>query len=152
MEIPIDNSKAVFCPNPEGEMEQFHDQTETFLENVVQSRDIPMLVILHHLRDLYRPSTSSNREMNVALLTLKSWPDGRSVSEMGKRRYLHLLLGSPSTSLVFALSTQAVSICEEIVAKYSSHANKGAFWVLSRADHLVEDHPEFGAQWLGHAL
>ena len=33
-------------------MEQFLDQAEILLRDVVQSRDISTLVVLHHLRDL----------------------------------------------------------------------------------------------------
>ena len=52
IELATENGKTVLCRKQTNKMEEYLDQAEILLQNVVQSHDISTLVVLHHLRDL----------------------------------------------------------------------------------------------------
>jgi hypothetical protein len=52
IELSTENGKTVICQKQAKEMGYFLDQAEILLRDVVQSRDVSTLVVLHHLRDL----------------------------------------------------------------------------------------------------
>ena len=122
-------------------MEEFLDRAERLLRDIAQSRNISTLVVLHHLRDLSK-----------VLDKLKLYDECRLTGNcaldlaeaLGRRslefRHEHaetlaliagLTIYRPRASTLF---TQAISICEEVVANDASHTNKlQLLIVLNRA-------------------
>src|SRR5258706_739354 len=52
IELSTENGKTVICRKQAKEIDEYLDQAEILLQDVLQSRDISTLVVLHHLRDL----------------------------------------------------------------------------------------------------
>ena len=139
-------------------MEQFLDQAEILLRDVVQSHDISTLVVLHRLRDLAdvldilelydecRLTGSCALDLAEAL--------GRQSLEFKHEQAetLALIAGlSVYQPCARTLFTQAVSICEEVVANNASHSNNYCFLnVLSRAGYWASGH--LRTQWLERAV
>ena len=158
IELSTENGKTVICRKQANEMEEYLDQAEILLRNVVQSRDISTLVILHHLRGLTK-----------VLDSLKLYDECRltgncalDLAEALGRRSLEFRQEQAETiALIAGLSVyqprartlfiQAISICEEVVANNPSHSNKYALLVvLERAGYWAPG--DLRAQWLGHAI
>ena len=158
IQLSTENGKTVICRKQAKEMEQYLDQAEILLRDVVQSRDIPTLVVLHHLRDL-----------SGVLDKLKLYDEcrltGNCALDLGEalgRRSLEFRREQAETLAVIAvlsvyqprartLCIQAVSISEEVVANDASHSNKLSFLtVLDLAGFLITDY--LGAQWLERAI
>ena len=158
IELPTENGKTVICRKQAREMEQYLDQAEILLRDVVQSRDISTLVALHHLRDLAE-----------VLDKLKLYDECRltgncalDLAEALGRRSLEFRQEQAETLALIALLSvyqprartlciQAVSICEEVVANDASHSKKLSFLdVLGTAGFLITDY--LGAQWLERAI
>ena len=158
IELATENGKTVICRKQADEMEEYLDEAEKLLQNVVQSRDISTLVVLHHLRDLAE-----------VLDNLKLYDECRltgncalDLAEALGRRSLEFRREQAETlALVAELSVyqprartlfiQAVSICEEVVANDVSHSNKKAFLeVLGSASYWTSDH--LSIQWLERAV
>ena len=158
IELSTMNGKTVICRKQANEMEEYLDQAEILLQNVVQSRDISTLVVLHHLRDLAE-----------VLDNLKLYDECRltgncalDLAEALVRRSLEFRQEQAETlALVAGLSVyqprartlfiQAVSICEEVVANNASHSNKIAFlFVLGRAGSSTWD--RLSTYWLERAI
>ena len=139
-------------------MEEYLDQAEVLLRDVVQSRDISSLVVLHHLRDL--AGLLDNLKLyDECLLTGNCALDlaealGRRSLEFGQEHAetLALIAGlSVYEPRARTLFVQAVSICEEVVANDASHSNKVRFFdVLARAGYWAVD--SLGVQWLERAI
>jgi tetratricopeptide (TPR) repeat protein len=158
IELSTENGKTVICRARANEMEEYLDQAEILLRDVVESRDISTIVVLHHLRDLSK-----------VLDNLKLYDECRltgncalDLAEALGRRSLEFRQEQAETLARIAglsvyqarartLFTQAVAISEEVVENNASHSNKkGLLIVLGRAGSWSEDH--LGTQWLGRAV
>ena len=161
IELPTENGKTVLCRKQANEMEDYLDEAEELLRDIVQSRDISTLVVLHNLRDLTK-----------VLDNLKLYDECRltgncalDLAEALGRRSLEFRHEQADTlALVAGLSvyqprartlfTHAVSICEEVVENNASHSNKHKLLiVLDRAGYWAHDHfLALSAQWLERAI
>ena len=158
IELSTENGKTVICRKQANEMEEYLDEAEELLQDVVQSRDISTIVVLYNLRDLAE-----------VLDDLKLYDECRltgncalDLAEALGRRSLEFRNEQAETlALVAGLSVyqprartlfiQAISVCEEVVANDSSHSNKYRLLiVLDRAGYWATDH--IRAQWLGRAV
>jgi len=161
IELSTENGKTVICRKQANEMEEYLDQAEELLRDVVQSRDISTLVVLHHLCDLAG-----------VLDNLKLYDECRltgncalDLAEALGRRSLEFRHAQADTlSLVAGLSVyeprartlfiQAVSICEEVVENDASHSNKHKLLiVLNTAGYWASEHlSALSPQWLERAI
>ena len=158
IELSTENGKTVICRTQAKEMEEFLDQAEILLENVVQSRDMSTLVVLHHLRDL-----------SEVLDKLKLYDECRltgnctlDLAEALGRRSLEFRQDQAETVALIArlrvyqprartLFIQAVSIGEEVVENNPSQSNKmKLLTVLHRAGSWASG--DLRAQWLERAI
>ena len=158
IELSTENGKTVICRKQANEMEEYLDEAEILLQNVVQSHDISTLVVLHHLCDLAKVldnlkfydecRLTGNCALDLAeALGLRSLEFRQEQAET-----LALIAGltvyQPRARTLFI---QAVSICEEVVANDASHSNKYALiFVLGRASYWTLDH--LPVQWLERAV
>jgi tetratricopeptide (TPR) repeat protein len=158
IELSTENGKTVICRKQANEMEEYLDRAEILLRDVVQSRDISTLVVLHHLRDL--AEVLDNLKLyDECHLTGNCALD---LAEALGRRSLEFRHEQAETlALIAGLSVykprartllgQAVFICEEVVENDASHSNKNTLLlVLHRAGHRISGH--LRAQWLGRAV
>ena len=158
IEFPTENGKTVICRKQADEMEGYLDWAEILLQDVVQSRDISTLVVLHHLRDL-------SKVLDKLTLYDECRLTGNCALDLAEalvRRSLEFRLEQAETLALIAgltvyqprartLFVQAVSICEEVVENDASHSNKNRLLlVLDRAGYRAENH--LRAQWLGRAV
>ena len=158
IEFSTENGKTVICRTQAKEMGEYLDQAETLLQDVVQSRDLSTLVVLHHLRDLSEVLDSLNlydecRLTGNCALDLAEALGRRSLEfRQEQAETLALIAGlSVYQPRARTLFIQAVSICEEVVASNASHSYKITFLnVLNRAGHWASD--DLRVQWLGHAV
>jgi len=161
IELSTENGKTFICRKQANEMEKYLDRAEILLRDVVQSRDIPTIVVLNHLRDLTK-----------VLDNLKLYDECRltgncalDLAEALGRRSLEFRQEQAETlALIAGLSVyqprartlfiQAISICEELVENNASHSNKhklllvlesAAYWAL---DHLTA----LSSQWRERAI
>jgi tetratricopeptide (TPR) repeat protein len=158
IELSTENGKTIICRKQANEMEGYLDRAEVLLQDVVQSRDISTIVVLHHLRDL-----------TEVLENLKLYDECRltgncvlDLAEALGRQSLEFRQEQAETLALIAglsvyqprartLFVQAVAICEEVVENNASHSNrKGLLNVLHRAGYWATDH--LCAQWLGRAV
>jgi tetratricopeptide (TPR) repeat protein len=158
IELSTENGKTVICRKQAKEMEEYLDQAEILLRDVVHSRDVSTLVVLHRLRDLAE-----------VLDNLKLYDECRltgncalDLAEALGRRSLEFRQEQAETlALIAGLSVyqprartlfiQAVSICEEVVENNASHSNKHSlFYLLCRAGHRASD--DLYMQWLERAI
>jgi len=158
IELSTENGKTVICRKQANEMEKYLDRAEILLRDVVQSRDIPTITVLNHLRDLTK-----------VLDNLKLYDECRLTGNcaldlaeaLGRRSLKFRYEQAETLSLIAGLSVyqprartlfvHAVSICEEVVGIDASHSNKHRLLtVLSRAGSRNSD--RLGTQWLGHAI
>jgi tetratricopeptide (TPR) repeat protein len=138
-------------------MEEYLDRAELLLRDVVQSRDISTLVVLHHLRAL----TSVLDKLKLydeCCLTGNCALDLAEALGRHSLKFRHeqaetlafiagLSVYQPRARTLFG---QAVSICEDVVANDASHSNKEILLVvLARAGSRVSDR---SCQWLGRAV
>ena len=139
-------------------MEEYLDQAETLLRDVVQSRDISTLVVLYHLRDL--AGVLDNLKLyDECRLTANCALD---LAEALGRRSLEFRQEQAETIALIAqlpvyqprartLFIQAISICEEVVENNPSYSNKNTLLtVLGRAGSQVS--AQLGARWLERAV
>ena len=158
IELSTENGRSVVCRKQTKEMEEYLDQAEILLQDVVQSRNISTLVILHHLRDLTEVLDKLNLYDECRLTGNCAF----DLAEALGRRSLEFRQEQAETlALIAGLSVyqprartlfiQAISICEEVVANNASHSNKFTFLnVLNRAGYWGPD--DLRAQWLGQAV
>ena len=158
IELSTENGKTVICRKKANEMEEYLDQAEILLWDVVQSRDISTLVVLHHLRDLAEVldnlklydecRLTGNCALDLAEALGRRSLEFRQEQAETLAHIAGLYVYRPRARTLFI---QAVSICEEVVANNASHSNKYALLnVLDRAgDRAPRD---LRAQWLGHAI
>ena len=156
IELSTENGKIIICRKQAKEMEEYLGQAEILLGDVVQSRDISTLVVLHHLRNLAE-----------VLDNLKLYDECRltgncalDLAEALSRRSLEFKQEQADTLALIAgldayeprartLFVQAVLICDEVVENDASHSNKySLLYVLGRASSCVLDN----AQWLERAV
>ena len=115
IELSTENGKTVICRQQANEMEKYLDQAEILLQDVVQSRDISTLIVLHHLRDL--AEVLDNLKLydecrltgNCALDLAEALGHGHLSSDMSRPRRLHSLPGSLCISPVLVLSSSRPS-------------------------------------------
>ena len=160
IELATENGKTVICRKQATEMEQFLDQAEILLEEVIQSRDISTLVVLHRLRALSKVLDNLKlydecRLAGNCALDLAEALGRRSIAFRDEQAETLALIAGLSVYQPRArtLFIQAVSIYEEVVADDASHSNKIKLLnVLGKAGSWAGDHPDLGVQWLGHAV
>ena len=158
IELSTENGKTVICRTQAKEMEEYLDQAEILLRDVVQSRDISTLIVLHRLRDL--AEVLDNLKLyDECCLTGNCALD---LAEALGRRSLELRQEQAETlALIAGLSVyqprartlfiQAVSIGEGVVENNPSHSNKmKLLTVLNRAGYWASG--DLRAQWLGRAI
>ena len=158
IELSTENGKTVICRKQAKEMEAYLDEAEILLRDVVQSRDISTLVVIHHLRDLAEVLDDLKlydecRLTGNCALDLAEALGRRSLEfRQEKAETLAFIAGlSVYQPRARTLFIQAVSICEEVVENNASHSNKyKLLLVLDRAGYWVTDH--LRVQWLGHAI
>jgi tetratricopeptide (TPR) repeat protein len=158
IELSTENGKTVICRKQASQMEEYLDQAKILLQDVVQSRDISTLVVLHHLRDL-----------TEVLDNLKLYDECRLTGNcaldlaeaLGRRSFefrqdqaetlAHIAGLSVYRPRARTLFIQAVSICEEVVINDASNSNKKRLLiVLERAGYWASG--RLRAQWLGRAV
>ena len=157
IELSTENGKTVICRKQANEMEEYLDQAEALLRDVVQSRDISTIVVLHQLRGLTKVLDKLKLHDECRLtgncaLDLAEALGRRSVEFRREQAETLALIAAlpvyqPRSRTLFI---QAVSICEEVVADDASHSSKITFLnVLNRAGHYGPD--DLRLQWLLHA-
>ena len=157
IELPTENGKTVICRKQADEMEEYLNRAEILLQDVVQSRDISTLVVLHHLRDL-------SNVLDKLTLYDECRLTGNCALDLAEalvRRSLEFRLEQAETLAPIAgltvyqprartLFVQAVSICEEVVENDASHSNKNnLLLVLVRAGYFSN---HLRAQWMERAV
>ena len=158
IELSTENSKIVICRKQAKEMEEYLDQAEILLWDVVQSRDISTLVVIHRLRDLSKVldnlklydecRLTGNCALNLAEALSRQSLEFRNEQAETLALIAELYVYRPRARTLFI---QAVSICEGVVANNASHLNKNRLLlVLVRAGCRSSD--RLRAQWLGHAV
>ena len=158
IELSTENGKTVICRKQAKEMEEYLDQAEILLRDVVQSHDISTLVVLHHLRDLAKV-LDNLKLYDECHLTGNCALD---LAEALGRRSLEFRHEQAETlALIAGLSVyqprartlfiQAISISEEVVENNASQSNKHRLLlVLERAGCRGRDRHR--AEWLGRAV
>ena len=158
IELSTENGKTVICRKEAKEMEEYLDQAEILLRDIVQSRDISTLVVLHHLRDLAEVldnlklydecRLTGNCALDLAEALCRRSLEFRQEQAEALAHIAGLSVYRPRARTLFI---QAVSICEEVVENDASHSNKVKFLhVLGRAGSWATD--SLGVQWLGRAI
>ena len=158
IELSTENGKTVICRKQTNEMEEYLDQAEILLRDVIQSHDISTLVVLHHLCDLAEVLDKLElydecRLTGNCALDLAEALSRRSLEfRQEQAETLALIAGlSVYQPRARTLFIQAISICEEVVENDASHSNKFTLLILlSRAGYWTSDH--LCAQWLGRAV
>ena len=158
IELSTENGKTLICRTQAKEMEEFLDQAEVLLKNVVQSRDSSMLIILHHLRDL--AGVLDNLKLydecrlteNFALDLAEAL--GRESLEFRQEQaetVAHIAGLSVYQPRARTLFIQAISIGEEVVENDPSHSNTfKLLTVLARAGSWASG--DLSVQWLGRTI
>ena len=161
VELSTKNGKTVICQRQAKNMENYLDQAETLLRDVVQSRDISTLVVLHSLRDLSK-ILDNLKLYDECHLTGNCAIDLAEALEALGRRSLEFRHEQAETLALIAgltvyqprartLFIQAVSIYEEVVENDASLSNNNKLLlVLVRAGHWAKD--QLRTQWLGRAV
>ena len=160
IELATENGKTVICQKKSNQMEQFLDRAGILLQDVIQSRDISTLVVLHRLRDLAEVLDNLKlydecRLTGNCALDLAEALGRRSIEFRHEQaETLALIAGLPVYHpRARTLFIQAISICEEVVADDASHPNKFKLLiVLERGGFWAAGHPDLRVQWLGHAV
>ena len=158
IELSTEHGKTLICRNQAGEMEEYLDQAEILLRDVVQSRDISTIVVLHHLRDLAEVLDSlklydechltGNCALDLAEALGRRSLEFRNEQAETLALIARLSVYQPRARTLFI---QAVSICEEVVGNLASHSNKyRLLLVLERAGYWVPG--DLCAQWLERAI
>ena len=160
-ELSTENGKTVICRKQAKEMEEFLDQAERLLRDVVQSRDISTLVVLHHLCDL----TGILDKLQLYDECRLTGDCALGLAEALGRRSLEFRQEQAETLVLIAgitvyqsrartLFIRAVSICEEVVENDASHSNKKKllFVLGSAGSWAVDSLGALGAQWLERAV
>ena len=158
IELSTENGKTVICRTQAKQMEEFLDQAEILLRNVVQSRDMSTLVILHHLRDLSKVLDNLElydecRLTGNCALDLAEALGRRSLEFRQEQAETFALIAGLSVYQPRArtLFVQAVSIGEEVVKNNPSQSNKiKLLFVLHRAGYWASG--DLSAQWLERAI
>jgi len=158
IELSTENGKTVICRKQANEMEGYLDEAEELLRDVVQSRDISTLVVLHHLCDLAKVLDNLKlydecRLTGNCALDLAEALGRRSLKFRHEQaetlaRIAGLSVYQPRARTLFI---QAVSICEGVVENNASHSNKYKLLiVLRKAGYWASGH--LSAQWLERAI
>ena len=158
IELSTENGKTVICRKKANEMQKYLDQAENLLRDVVQSRDISTLVVLHRLRDLAdilddlklydECRLTGNCALDLAeALSRQSFEFRHEQAET-----LALIAGlSVYQPRARTLLIHAVSIYEEVVANNASHSNENRLLVvLQRASDYASGH--LRVEWLERAI
>jgi len=158
IELSTENGKTVVCRKEANEMEEYLDEAEELLRDIVQSCDISTLVVLHNLRDLAwvlddlklydECRLTGNCALDLAEALGRRSVEFRHEQAETISRIARLSVYQPRAHTLFI---QAVSICEEVVGNDASHSNKHRLLiVLRRASFRVKDH--LRVQWMGYAV
>jgi tetratricopeptide (TPR) repeat protein len=158
IELSTENGKTIICRKQANEMESYLDRAEMLLRDVVQSRDISTIVVLHHLRDLTKVlddlklydecRLTGNCVLDLAEALGRQSLEFRQEQAETLARIAGLSVYKPRARTLFI---QAVAISEEVVENNASHSNKKSLLiVLDRAGLWAKDY--LCAQWLGRAV
>ena len=158
IEFFTENGKTIICRKQANGIGEYLDQAEKLLRDVIQSDDIPTLVILQHLYDLSNV-LDRLKLYDECLLTGNCALEfaealGQRSPEFGLQRANTLALIAklhvyrPRARTLFI---QSISILEEVVANDASHENKDClFAVLRNAG--VSAKGRLAIQWLERAI
>jgi len=141
-------------------MEEFLQKAQTLLQQMVDSRDAPTIVVARRLRDLAivldRLSLSAECVLvsHCALnLTSAIAPWSLELQLQYAETLALIAKLSPYQPHARTLFLRAISLCEKVVAKDGSHSNKKSLLgILDRAGYWSTEHPDLGVQWLGQAI
>ena len=158
IELSTENGKTVICGKRAEEMGEYLDRAEILLRDVIQSRDISTLIVLHHLRDLAEVmdklklygecSLTGNCALDLAEALVRRSLEFRQEQAETLALIARLSVYQPRARTLFI---QAVSISEEAVENSPSESNKlRLLIILARASHWASD--DLGVQWLGRAV
>jgi len=158
IELSTENGKTLICSKQAKRMEQFLDQAELLLRDIIQSHNTSVIVVLHHIRDLAKVLDKLGlydecRLTGTCALELAEALGIRSLEFRHEQAETLTLIAGLSVYRPRArtLFIQAVSICEEVVENNASHSNKNRLLiVLDRAGYWALGH--LRAQWLGRAI
>jgi tetratricopeptide (TPR) repeat protein len=172
IEISTEYGKTIICRKQTNELEEYLDQAEILLQDVVQSRDISTLVVLHRLRDLAMVldklklddecRLTGDCALDLVEALVRHSPEFKEEQADALALIAELSVYQPRARALFI---QAVSISEEMVENNALHSNpdkcrvlevlgRAGSWATRHLDH--PDHPDhydhLGAQWLGRAV
>jgi len=158
IELSTENGKTLICGKQVKRMEQFLDQAEILLRDIIQSRDTSTLIVLHHIRDLAKVLDKLGlydecRLTGNCALQLAEALSIRSLEFRHEQAETLTLIARLSAYRPRArtLFIRAVSICEEVVETNASYSNKNRLLIiLDRAGYWASGH--LRAQWLGRAV
>jgi tetratricopeptide (TPR) repeat protein len=141
-------------------MEEFLQTAQTLLQQMVDSRDAPTMVVARRLRDLaivldkLHLSAECILVGNCALSlvgAIAPWSLGHQLEYAETIALIARL--SPYQPHARTLFLQAVTLCEEVTTKDGCQLNKKAFLrILDRAGRWSVEHPDLAVQWLGQAI
>jgi len=160
IELSTENGKTVICRKQANEMQKYLDQAENLLQDVVQSRDISTIVVLHHLRGLAEVldnlklydecHLTGNCALDLAEALGRRSLEFRHEQAETLALVARLSVYQPRARTLFI---QAISIYEEVVEKNPSHSNKyKLLLMLNRASYWAPDHLSAQLLWLEHAI
>jgi len=155
IELSTENGKTVICRKQANEMEKYLNQAENLLQDVVQSRDISTLVVLHHLRDLAEVldnlklydecHLTGNCALDLAEALGRRSLEFRHEQAETLAHIAGLSVYQPRARTLFI---QAISICEEVLENNASKYK--LLIVLRKAGSWASGH--LSAQWLERAI
>jgi tetratricopeptide (TPR) repeat protein len=141
-------------------MGEFLQAAQDLLQQMVDSWDAPTIVVAHRLRDL----AIVLDELSLATECVLAGNCALSFFTVIAPWSLKLQLEQAETlALIAKLSSyephartlflQAISLCEQVVAKDGSPSKKvSLLGILDRAGGWSVEHPDLGMQWLGQAI
>jgi len=160
IELPTENGQTVVCRKQATGMEQFLDQAEGLLQDIVQCKDISTLDVLYRLRDL--AMVLGNLELHDECRLIGNFAldlaEALGRQSLGFRRHQAETIALIAVLHAYrprarTLFIQAVSICDEVVASHPSDPNKNALLgILHRAGYWLKGDPELSVHWLERAV
>jgi len=160
IEFATEGGKTIICRKELEKMEEFLAGAEMLLQNIIESRDVSTIAAVLQLRQLAQALDYLRLEDECRLVgncTL-------NLSQAQALRSLEFRLEYAQTIAVIAglsvyqpqirtLFTQAIAICEEVVAEDGSDSNKETLLVvLSAAGCSTTNQPALRVEWFSRAL
>ena len=159
IELPNDSGKTVICRKEANEMEQFLDQAEALLRDIVRFRDTSAITLLHDLRNLAEVldhlklydecSLTGNCALDLAEALVRRSLEFRTEQAETIALIAGLSVYQPRARVLFI---QAVSLCEEVIATNALDTNKMSLLVVLRWASKVLNGDSICIQWLEDAV